>query len=71
MAQLLILSYVKLAGGILIIWIAVRLFVEGAPEDGHERKATIIWQAIKVVVIADITMSLDNMLAGGSRSEIN
>ena len=70
-AQLLILSYVKLVGGILILWIAVKLFVEGAPEDDHERKATTIWQAIKVIVIADITMSLDNMLAVGGASHGN
>ncbi len=70
-AQLLILSYVKLVGGILILWIAVKLFVEGAPEDGHERKATTLWQAIKVIVIADITMSLDNMLAVGGASHGN
>jgi YjbE family integral membrane protein len=70
-AQLLVVSYVKLFGGILILWIAVKLFVEGAPEDGHERKATTIWQAIKVIVIADITMSLDNMLAVGGASHGN
>jgi YjbE family integral membrane protein len=70
-AQLLNVSYVKLVGGILILWIAVKLFVEGAPEDDHERKATTIWQAIKVIVIADITMSLDNMLAVGGASHGN
>src|SRR5512139_1445413 len=70
-AQLLNISYVKLVGGILILWIAVKLFVEGAPEDGHERKAATIWQAIKVIVIADITMSLDNMLAVGGASHGN
>jgi YjbE family integral membrane protein len=70
-AQLLILSYVKLVGGILILWIAVKLFVEGAPEDDHERQATTILQAIKIIVIADITMSLDNMLAVGGASHGN
>jgi YjbE family integral membrane protein len=70
-AQLLNLSYVKLIGGLLILWIAVKLFVEGAPEDGHDRQATTIWQAIKVIVIADITMSLDNMLAVGGASHGN
>lgn len=70
-AQLLNVSYVKLAGGILILWIAVKLFIEGAPEDGHERHATTIWQAIKIIVIADITMSLDNMLAVGGASHGN
>ncbi len=70
-AQLLRVSYVKLAGGILILWIAVKLFAEGAPEDEHDRQATTIWQAIKIIVIADITMSLDNMLAVGGASHGN
>jgi YjbE family integral membrane protein len=70
-AQLLNISYVKLVGGILILWIAVKLFVEGAPEEKQERHATTIWQAIKIIVIADITMSLDNMLAVGGASHGN
>ena len=70
-AQLLNISYVKLVGGILILWIAVKLFVEGAPEDEHGREATTIWQAIKIIVLADITMSLDNMLAVGGASHGN
>jgi YjbE family integral membrane protein len=70
-ALLLNISYVKLVGGILILWIAVKLFVEGAPEDGHDRKATSVWQAIKIIIIADITMSLDNMLAVGGASHGN
>jgi YjbE family integral membrane protein len=67
-AQLLNISFVKLVGGILILWIAVKLFVEGAPEEGQERPAMTIWQAIKIIVIADTTMALDNMLAVGAAS---
>jgi YjbE family integral membrane protein len=70
-AQLLTVSYVKLVGGLLILWIAVKLFVEGAPEDEHGREATTLWQAIKIIVIADITMALDNMLAVGGASHGN
>ncbi|MDP3112712.1 MAG: hypothetical protein Q8M71_11480, partial [Thermodesulfovibrionales bacterium] len=57
-AQLLQINYLKIVGGILILWIAVKLFVEGAPEENIERKATTIAQAIKIIVIADITMSI-------------
>jgi YjbE family integral membrane protein len=70
-AQLLQLNYVKLAGGALILWIAVKLFVEGAPEEKQDRNATTIWQAIRIIVIADITMALDNMLAVGGASHGN
>ena len=70
-AQLLQIHYVKLAGGALILWIAVKLFVEGAPDEELDRNAATIWQAIKIIVIADITMSLDNMLAVGGASHGN
>jgi YjbE family integral membrane protein len=70
-AQLLQLSYVKLVGGVLILWIAVKLFMEGVPEENVEKEAKTISQAIKIIVIADITMALDNMLAVGGASHGN
>ncbi|MDH4264888.1 MAG: TerC family protein [Deltaproteobacteria bacterium] len=62
-AQLLQISLIKLAGGILILWIAVKLLIEGAPEEKFKKEATTFWQAIRIVVIADIIMSTDNILA--------
>lgn len=38
-AQLLNISFVKFLGGILIIWIALKLFIEGAPEDKFRKEA--------------------------------
>jgi len=70
-AKLTDLPYVKFVGGALILWIAVKLFVEGAPEDKLERQATTIVQAMKIIVVADITMSLDNMLAVAGASHGN
>ena len=55
----------------MILWIAVKLFIEGVPEEGIERQATTIAQAIKIIVIADITMSIDNMLAVAGASHGN
>jgi len=62
-AQLLTISFIKLFGGMLILWIAVKLFIEGAPEDKFQKPATTFWQAIRVIVIADLIMSTDNILA--------
>lgn len=62
-AQLLQISFIKLLGGILILWIAVKLFVEGAPEEKFKKEATTFLQAIRIIVIADIIMSTDNILA--------
>jgi YjbE family integral membrane protein len=62
-AQLLQVSLIKLIGGILILWIAIKLFVEGAPEDKFRKEATTFLQAIRIIVLADIIMSTDNILA--------
>jgi YjbE family integral membrane protein len=70
-AQLLQINYIKLVGGLLILWIAVKLFVEGVPEEGMRKEATTIFQVIKIIVIADITMSTDNMLAVAGASHGN
>lgn len=67
-SQMLQISFLKLIGGALIIWIAVKLLMQGMPEETSEKKATSIFQAIKIIVIADITMSVDNMLAVGGAS---
>jgi len=69
-AQLLEISFIKLAGGILISWIAVKLFLEGAPEQ-EDREARSLWQAMRLIVIADITMSTDNVLAVAGASHGN
>jgi YjbE family integral membrane protein len=70
-AKLLLIPYLKLLGGALIAWIAVKLFTEGASDDKvHE--ATNIGQAIKVICIADLVMSIDNVLgvAGASKGNM-
>ena len=67
-SQMLQISFLKLIGGALILWIAVKLFIHGLPEETGEKKATTLAQAIKIIVVADITMSLDNMLAVGGAS---
>jgi len=70
-AQLLSLPFVKLGGGLLIVWVALKLFAQDEEDEEGERKATSIWEAVKLIVVADITMSLDNMLAVGGASHGN
>jgi|UniRef100_A0A7C3V578 YjbE family integral membrane protein len=69
-AQLLVLQFVKLAGGVLIAWIAVKLFVEGAPAQA-DQEAKTLFQAMWLIVVADITMSTDNVLAVAGASHGN
>jgi len=70
-SQLLNITLVKLAGGAAILWIGVKLFVDGMPDDGGKKEAGTLWQAVKLIVIADITLSIDNMLAVGGASHGN
>ncbi|MBI4797671.1 MAG: TerC family protein [Desulfarculus sp.] len=62
-AQLLDIPFLKLAGGLAILWIAVKLVAEGACEEKEACEAQNLWHALRLIVVADITMSLDNVLA--------
>jgi YjbE family integral membrane protein len=55
----------------LIVWIAVKLFIEGSSDDPDGREAKTFWQAIWIIVVADITMSTDNVLAVAAASRGN
>jgi YjbE family integral membrane protein len=62
--------WLKLVGGVLLLWVAVKLVV---PEDEHgEGKieaAENLWRAVRIVAIADIVMSLDNVIAIAAAAE--
>jgi YjbE family integral membrane protein len=60
---LLLLPYVKLIGGLALIYIAVKLLIpETAGEEGVEA-ATHLWRVVRIVALADIILSLDNIIA--------
>jgi YjbE family integral membrane protein len=68
-AQLLVMPYVKLVGGAVILWIAVKLLTQGAAEASRAHKeAAGLWQALWIIVVADLSMGIDNMLAVGAAS---
>jgi YjbE family integral membrane protein len=69
-AQMLMIPLLKFVGGALIAWIAVKLLTQ-EHEDEKVDQAKNLMQAIKLIVIADIVMSLDNMLAVGGASKGN
>ena len=70
-AQLLMISYVKLIGGILIFWIAVKLLIQDVEAEEGGKQASSIWNAIWIIVVADVTMSTDNVLALAGASKGN
>ncbi len=70
-AQLLNMQFIKLVGGAVIIWIAVKLLTEGAKEECKDRECGSIWQALWIIIVADMSMGIDNMLAVGAASHGN
>jgi YjbE family integral membrane protein len=70
-AQLLRISLVKLAGGAAVLWIAVHLFTEENEDGDGDTTAQSLWHAVRLIVVADISLSIDNMLAVGGASHGN
>lgn len=60
---LLRVPYLRLAGGLLLIWIAFKLIRPIDEDTGGVRHGASFWESIWIIVVADITMSLDNVLA--------
>ncbi len=70
--QLLTIPYLKLVGGLLILWIAFKLLRQGEAEhDENKQGAQGLWQAVWMIIVADITMSLDNVMAVGGAARGN
>lgn len=67
--SLLTVPYIKLVGGLLLIWIGVKLLTN---DDSHGQVAgkSSMWGAVQTIIIADLVMSVDNVLgiAGAAQS---
>src|ERR1043165_6632317 len=62
-SALLGIPLLRAIGGLLLLWIAVKLVRPGGHEEGHVRHGASLRQAVWIIVVADVTMSLDNVLA--------
>jgi len=61
---LLQVSYLKLAAGLLLLWIGVRLIApSGSEEHSTVQTSDRLWQAVRTIIMADVVMSLENVLA--------
>ena len=60
---LLAVPYLKLVGAVLLLWIGVKLLVP--EEEGHSniQGSDKLWAAVKTVIVADLVMSIDNVIA--------
>jgi YjbE family integral membrane protein len=70
-AQAMGYPYLKLVGGLLLLWVAVKLVSEDADggDDDKVQKAENLWKAVWIVTVADIVMSLDNVIAIAASAE--
>jgi YjbE family integral membrane protein len=62
-ATLMELPYLKLVGGLALLVIAAKLLVPEEEDEDGVQSASHLWAAVQIVVVADIVMSLDNVIA--------
>jgi YjbE family integral membrane protein len=69
-AQIMAVPFLKLVGGLLLLWIAIKLLV---PSDEHSedsvKSGDTLMRAVWLVTVADIVMSLDNVIAIAAAAE--
>ena len=61
--SLLTTPWLKVVGSLLLFWIAIKLLVEDGTEEQDVKASRHIWGAVQTIAIADLVMSLDNVLA--------
>src|SRR5580704_11974305 len=61
--QLMLLPYLKLIGGVALVYVAAKLVVPERADGNKVEAVAQLWRAVRIVVVADIVMSLDNVIA--------
>jgi YjbE family integral membrane protein len=71
-ARLLELKFIQFAGGVLVVWIAVKVLTDASVPEQATASPDNLKRAISSILVADLTMSTDNILAvaGASRGNI-
>jgi len=63
-SSLMQLPYLRFVSGLILVWIAIRLAGPGDHDgEGTPDAVKDLWRAVRIVVVADIVMSLDNVVA--------
>lgn len=60
---ILAIPYLQMAGGGLLLWIAIKLIGDQHQHHEEVRAEKNVWRAIKTIILADLVMSLDNVIA--------
>jgi YjbE family integral membrane protein len=66
---LLQVPYLKIIGGLLLFWIGIKLLADNDDSHGEITGSDRLFTAIKTIVIADLVMSVDNVIAVASAAE--
>ncbi len=66
---LLAIPYLKLVGAILLVWIGVKLLAPEEDTHGDIAASDKLWAAVKTVIVADLVMSVDNVIAIAGAAE--
>jgi len=61
--QLLQYPYLKVVGALALLWIGVQLLVPDDPDEDGIHASAHLWAAVRTILIADLVMSVDNVLA--------
>jgi YjbE family integral membrane protein len=62
-AKLLALSYLQIIGGVLLLWIGAQLLADDEEGEGEASEQGNLMAAVRTILIADLVMSLDNVIA--------
>ncbi len=63
------IPFLKVIGGLLLLWIGIKLLVGEDDGDHNVAGAASLWGAVKTIIIADFVMSLDNVIAIAGAAE--
>src|ERR1700745_976013 len=70
-ASLMLLPYLKIVGGLALFYIAAKLLVPEDEDEDEVQAVEHLWRAVRIVAVADIVMSLDNVIAIAAAAEGN
>jgi YjbE family integral membrane protein len=70
-AKLLEVEYVQFVGGVFVVWIAVKVLKDAKSQERESTSPGDMWRAIGSIMVADLTMSTDNILAVAGASKGN
>jgi len=71
-ATLLTLPWLKIVGGLALLWIGIKLLLPEHDTEHEIEGSTNLWGAVRTVIIADFVMSLDNVIgvAGAAKGNL-